>query len=502
MVDKQSNDFECLSIGDLADGLDKRIFTSSDLVTYFTDKITREDKDFNSIAFINPDAAFVAQKMDDERGAGQLRGVLHGIPIVIKDNIDTADKMMTTAGSLALDGARVQRDANLVSRLREGGAIILAKTNLSEWANFRSTKSCTGWSSRGGQVRNAYAIDRTPGGSSSGSAVAVARSFCAGAIGTETDGSIVVPAAMNSLVGIKPTVGMVSRTGVIPISFSQDTAGPIAKTVTDASTILSVVMGHDPADSSSKDLKQGFPRKFTQGFNRNALKGKRIGVVRNYSGFQDAVDKIFDEALCLMKEDGAEIVDDISLPDQQTIRPHEIKVMRTEFKVSLNAYLAGSTNQNGIHSLSDLINFNEQNAQNVMPYFQQEQLIAAEATNGLDDPDYISALKECRRLTREEGIDKALLDHSCCALVAPTTSTPWAIDFLNGDNRIGGSSCLAAVSGYPSVTVPMGYVSGLPTGLSFIGRAWEDYLIIDLAYAFEQISMVRCPAGNPERFLN
>ena len=301
--------------------------------------------------------------------------------------------------------------------------------------------------------------------------------------------------------GIKPTVGMVSRTGVIPISFSQDTAGPIAKTVTDASTILSVLMGHDPADSSSKDLKQGFPRKFTQGFNRNALKGKRIGVVRNYSGFQDAVDKIFDEALCLMKEDGAEIVDDISLPDQQTIRPHEIKVMRTEFKVSLNAYLAGSTNQNGIHSLSDLINFNEQNAQNVMPYFQQEQLIAAEATNGLDDPDYIAALRmqaPHQRRRYRQGFIRSFMLRACCSHNFNTVGNR----FLNGDNRIGGSSCLAAVSGYPSVTVPMGYVSGLPTGLSFIGRAWEDYLIIDLAYAFEQISMVRCPAGNPERFLN
>ena len=336
--------------------------------------------------------------MDEERRAGHVRSGLHGIPIVIKDNIDTADEMMTSAGSLALDGAQAHRDAHLVSRLRAGGAVILAKTNLSEWANFRSTRSCTGWSSRGGQVRNAYAVDRTPGGSSSGSAVAVARSFCAGAIGTETDGSIVVPAAMNSLVGIKPTIGMVSRAGVIPISFSQDTAGPIAKNVTDASIILSVLMGYDPADKSSKVISDNFRLRFKGGLNPKALKGKRIGVVRNYSGFQNSVDRVFEEALSVIKGAGAEVIDDISLPDQQTIRQHEINVMRTEFKVSLNSYLADSTNQNGVNSLSDLISFNDKNAPTVMPYFQQEQLIAAEATNGVDDPKYIQAMKCCCKI--------------------------------------------------------------------------------------------------------
>ena len=501
MAKNQFDNIEFLSIGDLATGLENGMFSSADLVRYFSEKISLEDKDFNSIAFINPQANDIAQKMDEERRAGHVRSGLHGIPIVIKDNIDTADEMMTSAGSLALDGARAHRDAHLVSRLRAGGAVILAKTNLSEWANFRSTRSCTGWSSRGGQVRNAYAVDRTPGGSSSGSAVAVARSFCAGAIGTETDGSIVVPAAMNSLVGIKPTIGMVSRAGVIPISFSQDTAGPIAKNVTDASIILSVLMGYDPADKSSKVISDNFRLRFKGGLNPKALKGKRIGVVRNYSGFQNSVDRVFEEALSVIKGAGAEVIDDISLPDQQTIRQHEINVMRTEFKVSLNSYLAGSTNQNGVNSLSDLISFNDKNAPTVMPYFQQEQLIAAEATNGVDDPKYIQAMKECHRLTRGEGIDKVLSDYSCCSLVAPTISTPWAIDLLNGDNRLGGSSCLAAVSGYPSVTLPMGYVSGLPVGLSFIGGAWEDHSIIDLAYAFEQTSLVRQPPGHPARFL-
>ena len=497
----ESDDIEFLSIRDLGSGLDQGVFTSYDLVQHFLKRISSEDEDFNSIAFPNPQAEDIARKMDEERGKGRVRSALHGIPLVIKDNIDTADEMMTSAGSLALDGSRAHRDAHLVSRLRAGGAIILGKSNLSEWANFRSTRSCSGWSSRGGQVRNSYALDRTPGGSSSGSAVAVARNFCAGAIGTETDGSIVVPAAMNSLVGIKPTVGLISRTGIIPVAPSQDTAGPIAKTVADASTILAVLMGHDSEDTSTNVLAKNFHQNFLGSLNPKALQGQRIGVVRNFARFQDTVDQAFEDALTILKFAGAEVIDGIVLPDQQTIREHEIVVLRTEFKVALNAYLAGLTDRSRVSSLSELIHFNEQNRLEVMPYFQQEQFLAAEATFGLDDLKYKKALEECQRLSRRDGIDRVLSDHSCCALVAPTTSTPWAIDLINGDNSLGGSSCLAAVSGYPSVTLPMGYIAGLPVGLSFIGKAWEDIFIVNLAYAFEQVSLVRYPPGGPAQFL-
>ena len=501
MTTRKSGDIEFLSIKDLANGLDQRIFTSYDLVKYFSEKILSEDKDFNSIAFPNPQAEDIAKLLDEERERGVVRSALHGIPLVIKDNIDTADEMMTSAGSLALDGSRAQRDAHLVSRLRAGGAIILGKSNLSEWANFRSTRSCSGWSSRGGQVRNSYFVDRTPGGSSSGSAVAVARGFCAGAVGTETDGSIVVPAAMNSLVGIKPTVGLISRTGIIPISHSQDTAGPIAKSVTDALTILAVLMGHDVDDTSTKVFSNNVHHNFLGSLNPKALEGKRIGVVRNFSRFQESVEKVFEDSLAIIKSAGAEVIDGIVLPDQQTIREHEIVVLRTEFKVALNAYLSGLSDENRVSSLSELIHFNEQNHREVMPYFQQEQFLASEATHGLDDLKYKKALEQCQRLSRQQGVDRALSDYSCCALVAPTSSTPWAIDLINGDSSLGGSSCLAAVSGYPSVTLPMGYITGLPVGLSFIGKSWEDLFIINLAYAFEQASLVRYPPGGPAQFL-
>jgi amidase len=306
---------------------------------------------------------------------------------------------------------------------------------------------------------------------------------------------------MNSLVGIKPTVGLISRTGIIPISYNQDTAGPMAKNVADASTILAVLMGHDIEDTSTKVLAKNFHQKFLGPLNPKALQGQRIGVVRNFARFQESVDKVFEDALAVIQSAGAEVIDGIALPDQQTIREHEIVVLRTEFKVALNAYLSGLPDQTRVRSLSELIHFNEQNRLEVMPYFQQEQLLAAEATHGLDDLKYKKALGECQRLSRREGIDKALSDYSCSALVAPTSSTPWAIDLINGDNRLGGSSCLAAVSGYPSVTLPMGYITGLPVGLSFIGKAWHDLFIINLAYAFEQASLVRYPPGGSAQLL-
>ena len=472
-----------------------------ELLNSYIQAIQSDDRNYNAIAFLNPDAKKIALELDNERKNGFVRGPLHGIPILLKDNIDTADKMITSAGSMALNSNIAQKDAHLVNRLRGAGAIVLGKTNLSEWANFRSTRSSSGWSSRGGQVRNAYATDRTPGGSSSGSAVAVARGFCAGAIGTETDGSVVGPSSMNSIVGIKPTVGMVSRTGIIPISHSQDTAGPMARTALDAATILSIISGYDPSDHSSAEFERTEEKKLFQEKDKAALKGKRIGIVRNYAGFHEGVDNIFEQALAGLKDAGAELVDEISLVPQIEIRKHELIVMRTEFKVGLNAYLARQASPGEVGSLKELIEFNEKNRKLTMPFFGQEQLISSEETDGLDNPIYKKALMTSRQLTREAGIDKSIFDHDLCALVMPTSPAPWAIDLINGDNRLGGSSCQAAVSGYPSITVPMGYVSGLPVGMSFVGKPWKDFFLTGLAHSFEQNFCARVDPGKASPFL-
>ena len=488
------------SITDLCGSMEHGAFRCIDLVAAYRVKIEAEDGDFNAVAFLNPDAEDIAAGLDRERAEGRVRGPLHGVPILVKDNIASGDRMMTSAGSLALDGVGAPADSHVVSRLRAAGAVLLGKTNLSEWANFRSTRSSSGWSSRGGQVRNAYATDRTPGGSSSGSGVAAARGFCAAAIGTETDGSVVSPSTMNSIVGIKPTVGMIGRTGIIPISHSQDTAGPMARTVADAAAVLSAIAGPDAADPVTAQAQGG---DFTRFLDVAALRGKRIGVVRNYAGFHEAVDAVFAEALDALVEAGATLVDDLSLAQRDEIRPHELIVMMTEFKVGLNAYLAGLGPETPVRTLVDVIAFNEAHAGRTMPYFGQEILLMAEETGGLEDRVYQTALAVSRRLTRENGIDKALRDHQLDALAAPTASAPWAIDLVNGDNRGGGgSSILAAVSGYASITVPMGYVSGLPVGLSFIGGPWSDGPLIALGYAFEQARQVRVPPGPAQRFLS
>jgi len=494
-------DIRTSEIDELATLLGHGGVSAVELLNSYIQAIQSEDRNYNAIAFLNPDAKKIALELDNERKNGFVRGPLHGIPILLKDNIDTADKMITSAGSIALNGNIAQKDAHLVNRLRGAGAIVLGKTNLSEWANFRSTRSSSGWSSRGGQVRNAYATDRTPGGSSSGSAVAVARGFCAGAIGTETDGSVVGPSSMNSIVGIKPTVGLVSRTGIIPISHSQDTAGPMARTVLDAATILSVISGYDPSDHSSAEFERAEEKKLFQEKDKAALQGKRIGIVRNYAGFHEGVDNIFEHALLGLKDAGAELVDEISLVPQIEIRKHELIVMRTEFKVGLNAYLARQASPGKIASLKELIEFNEKNRKLTMPFFGQEQLIASEETDGLDNPIYKKALVTSRQLTREAGIDKLMFDQDLCALVMPTSPAPWSIDLINGDNRLGGSSCQAAVSGYPSITVPMGYVSGLPVGMSFVGKPWKDFFLTGLAHSFEQNFCARVDPGKASPFL-
>jgi amidase len=465
-----------------------------DLVATYQEAMRAEDNVYNAVAFLNPDATDIAAELDQERRDGRVRGPLHGIPILVKDNIASGDAMMTSAGSLALDGVRAPKDSHVVARLRAAGAILLGKTNLSEWANFRSTRSSSGWSSRGGQVRNAYATDRTPGGSSSGSGVATARGFCAAAIGTETDGSIVVPSAMNSIVGIKPTVGLVGRSGIIPISTSQDTAGPMARSVIDAAMVLAAIAGVDPADPVTTAAKS---MEFCSFIKSDGLRDKRIGVVRNYAGFHERVDAVFETALAALTDGGATVIDGLSLPSHVEIRQYELTVMLTEFKVGLNAYLVSLGERSSIRSLAALIAFNETHAERVMPYFGQEKLLQAEKTNGLDDKVYQNALAACGKLTRDNGIDRTMSENHLHALVAPTTSAPWAIDLINGDNRLGGSSSPAAVAGYPSVTVPMGYVSGLPVGLSFIGGAWREGALIEMAYAFEKIMQARIPPGPP-----
>ncbi len=479
-------------IADLARLMAAGELRSTDLVETFRERIAAGDGPFRSVAFLNPDAPDIADQRDRERAAGRVRGPLHGVPVLLKDNIATGDAMMTSAGSLALDGVRAKADSHVARRLREAGAVLLGKTNLSEWANFRSTRSSSGWSSRGGQVRNAYATDRTPGGSSSGSGVAVARDFAPAAIGTETDGSIVGPSAMNSVAGIKPTLGLVSRTGIVPIAASQDTAGPMARTVADAALLLGAIAGADPDDPASRPPPAAG---FTAFLDPGALSGARIGVVRTYCGFHEAVDRVFEQALAVLADAGAVLVDGIAMPTRDDIRGHEIIVMRTEFKQGLNAWLSALGPECPVHSLAELIRFNIDHADRVMQWFGQEQLIAAEETDGTDSEAYRRALAACRRLTRGEGIDRALAGERLDALVAPTSPVPWAIDLVNGDNRLGGSSGLAAVSGYPSVTVPAGYVAGLPVGLSFIAAAWRDGPLIGYAHAFEQAAKARVPPG-------
>ncbi len=463
------------------------------LTQHCLDRIAAHDDKFCAIIELNPDALGIADDLDRERKAGNVRGPLHGLPILIKDNIDTGDKMMTTAGSLALVGLPAKQDSFVVSQLRAAGAVLLGKTNLSEWANFRSTRSSSGWSSRGGQTRNAYDPLRSPGGSSSGSAVAVAAGFCVAAIGTETDGSIVSPSAMNSIVGYKPTVGMISRSGIIPISQTQDTAGPMARSVADAATLAACLCGGDPDDKATVGADLNCASLKALELNSDALQGVRIGVPRNYFGFHDDIDLRVADAIVDLRNGGAEVIDDLELTTMADMRPDETIVMSSEFKVGLNQYLASRGETAKVSTLSDIIAFNEENAKTVMPWFGQEILEMSQSTHGLISKNYLSALAACRTRSRDQGIDKLIVEHKLDAIIAPTTCTPWLIDWVNGDNRKGGSACPAAVAGYPSVTVPVGYVHGLPVGLSFFSDMWQDARLLGIANAFEQKTRCRIP---------
>jgi amidase len=490
-------ELEEATIAELQAGLTSGKYTARSLTERYLARIQALDRTgelpLNSVIELNPDALAIADALDKERKEKGVRGPLHGIPVLIKDNIATADKMQTTAGSLALVGAVPSRDAHVAERLRAAGAVLLGKTNLSEWANFRSTRSSSGWSSRGGQCRNPYALDRTPSGSSSGSGVAVAANLCAVAVGTETDGSIVSPSAANSLVGLKPTVGLVSRAGIIPISHTQDTAGPMTRTVADAAVLLGVLAGVDPRDAVTAEGRGHIHPDYTKFLDPEGLKGARIGVPRErFFGYHPATDALVEKALDVMKARGA-IVVDAPIPTASKLDEPEFEVLLYEFKADLEAYLAELGDKAPVRTLKELMVWNEEHRSTVMPYFGQELFEMAQQKGPLSDKKYRKALEACRKLSRAQGIDAVMNKHKLDALVAPTQAPPGPIDLVLGDHWLGSSSTPAAVSGYPTLTVPTGYVHGLPVGLSFIGRAWSEPTLLKLAYAYEQASRVRRP---------
>ncbi len=483
-----------LSVAELQSRMAKGTLTSRTLTAAYLARIAAVDRSgptLNSVIETNPDALTIAAERDAERRAGKVRGPLHGIPVLIKDNIDSADRMQTTAGSLALVGKPAPRDAFIVQRLRDAGAVLLGKTNLSEWANFRSTRSTSGWSGRGGQTRHPFVLDRNPCGSSSGTGTAISANLAAVGIGTETDGSIICPSSICGLVGIKPTVGLWSRSGIIPISSSQDTAGPMARTVSDAAALLGALTGVDARDRATADSAGKSATDYTTFLNAKSLQGARIGVARNMAGFHPATDAAFERAIESLRHAGAVIVDPANVPTVGKYDAAELDVLLYEFKAGVNAYLAERGNTVSVRTMDDVIAFNRANAGAEMPYFGQEQMERAQAMGSLDDAKYRDAVATCRRLSRDEGIDAIMAQHSLDAIVAPSNGPSWPTDVINGDRYSGGNASVAAVAGYPSITVPMGFVDALPLGVSFIGRAWSEGRLIGLAYAFEQATKAR-----------
>src|ERR1051326_7938395 len=478
-----------LTLAELQQGLQSGKFSSRSLVEKYTDRINDIDRrgpTLRSVIELNPDAESIAAALDRERKERGARGPLHGIPLLLKDNIDTQDRMMTTAGSRALVDAKPAQDATVAKKLRDAGAVILGKTNLSEWANFRSNKSSSGWSGRGGQTRNPYALDRNPCGSSSGSGAAVAANLCAAAIGTETDGSVVCPSSANSLVGIKPTVGLISRSGIIPISHSQDTAGPMARSVLDAALILGLLADIDPRDEATNASRGQSVAGYTQFLDKDGLRGVRLGVARKYFGFNDHVDKLLNDHLESMKKLGAVLVDPADISTQGKFDDSELEVLLYEFKTDLNTYLAGLGPQAPVRTLKDVIDFNDKNRDREMPYFGQDLMIKADAKGPLTSKPYLQALRKNHLLTRAQGIDFVMKKNRLDALIAPTGGPAWPTDWANGDHFTGGYSSASAVAGYPHITVPAGYVFGLPIGISFFGGAFSEPKLIKIAYAFEE----------------
>ena len=494
-------DLEELSIADLRKKMESGEETARSLTGKYLARIEaldRQGPNLRSVLETNPEALAIADALDRERKAGKARGPLHGIPILVKDNVATGDRMTTTAGSLALEGCLAPADAFAAKRLRDAGAVLLGKANLSEWANFRSTHSSSGWSGRGGQCRNPYALDRNPSGSSSGSGTAAAANLCAAAVGTETDGSIVSPSNNCGLVGLKPTVGLVSRTGIVPISHNQDTAGPMCRTVADAAALLTALAGADPSDAATKESAAKAARDYSKFLDPKGLAGARIGVPRkSLFGQSPAADRVVDAALADMKRLGAVIVDPVDLVSASEVNESEFEVLLYEFKAGLNVYLAGLGTRSKSSTLAELIDFNEKNREREMPYFGQEIFAKAEAKGPLTEKAYLDALEKDRRLSRAEGIDKTMEAGKLDALVAPTSGPATLIDLVNGDYGVGGSSTLPAVAGYPHITLPAGWSRGLPVGISFFGRAWSEPTLIRIAYAFEQATRQR----KPPRFL-
>jgi amidase len=483
-----------LTIADLQAGLSSGKYSAQSLTRKYLDRIDDIDKRgpaVNSVIELNPDAQAIAAAMDRERKAGRIRGPLHGIPVLIKDNIDTHDRMMTTAGSLALAGSIPSQDSTVAAKLRDAGAVIIGKTNLSEWANFRSSHSSSGWSGRGGQTKNPYVLDRNPCGSSSGTGVAIAANLAAVGVGTETDGSVVCPSNANSLVGIKPTLGMVSRAGIIPIAHSQDTAGPMCRTVTDAAILLAALTGIDARDPITKASAGKAINDYSKVFDRDGLRGARIGVQRKSHGFNDAVDKLMHDSIDVVKRLGATVIDPADIPTQGKFDDSEFEVLLYEFKADLNKYLASLGPSAPVKSLKEIIDFNEKNRDRELRYFGQDILVKAQAKGPLTERKYRLALAKNHRLTRTEGIDAVMNKHRLDAIIAPTGGPPWPTDLLNGDHFTGGYSSASAVAGYPHITLPAGYVFGLPVGISFFGRAWSEPKLITYAYAFEQATKAR-----------
>ena len=492
----RSFDLEEAAIADLQAGMEEGRWSARELTSMYLERIREVDDPrgavgLNSILELNPDALQIAEERDRERKEGRIRGPLHGVPVVVKDNIDTGDRMTTTAGSLALLDHFAERDAHIVQRLREAGAVLLGKTNLSEWANFRSTKSSSGWSGRGGQTRNPYALDRNPCGSSSGTGAAVSASLAAAGVGTETDGSVVCPSTANGLVGIKPTLGLVSRAGIIPIAHSQDTAGPMARTVADAATLLGVLAGADPRDAETKKAMGKIHPDYTKFLDPAGLKGARIGVARKHFGFQREVDALMENAIDVIRGLGATVVDPANIPTHGQFDEEEFAILLYEFKADLNAYLAALPPSVKTRTLKDLIAFNEAHAALEMPYFGQEIFLMAEEKGPLTEKEYREALEKAKRLSGPEGIDAVLAKEKLDAIIAPTGGPAWPTDLVLGDHYSGGYSSASAVSGYPHITVPLGFVFGLPVGISFFAGAWSEPALIRFAHAFEQATNVR-----------
>jgi amidase len=489
-----------VTITDLQEAMKSGKYTARSIAEKYLARIQQIDKQgpaINAVIELNPDALAIADALDKERKEKGVRGPLHGIPVLIKDNIDTADKMMTTAGSLALLGSKPAKDSAVAQKLREAGAVILGKTNLSEWANIRSNHSTSGWSGRGGQTKNPYALDRNPCGSSSGSGAGVSANLCAAAIGTETDGSIVCPSSSNGIVGIKPTVGLVSRAGIIPISHTQDGAGPMCRTVRDAAIVLGALTGIDDHDVATSESREHSYTDYTQFLKADGLRGARIGVVRRTFGFHEGVDKIMEDALETLKKQGAVLVDPAPIETAGKFGDSEFTVFLYELKADLNAYLARLGPNAPVKTLKDIIDFNEQNREKEMPFFGQDTLLKSQEKGPLTTQEYLDALAKNRQLARKEGIDATMDKNNLDALIGPTGGPAWLTDHINGDAFGGGSSSAAAVAGYPNISVPAGFIHGLPVGISFFGRAWSEPVLIRLAFAFEQATKVR----NAPRFL-